>query len=139
MERERPSVVFFDIGETLGTVRLNAASDRIEGISVFPRVIDVLRTLGQGGARLGIISNRGTIPEANVNDALRQAGLLSFFAPDLILYGPKDSTAIFLQAVEKAGHKDDPQRCLFVGENSNERAFASAAGLLVAERPEGAL
>jgi FMN phosphatase YigB (HAD superfamily) len=66
MERERPSVVFFDIGDTLGTVQLNAAGDRIERIIVLQGVIDVLRTLGQRGARLGIISNRGTIPEPNV-------------------------------------------------------------------------
>lgn len=139
MERERPSVVFFDIGDTLGTVRLNAAGDSIERIRVLPGVIDVLRALGQRGARLGIISNRGTIPETNVNQALRQAELFDFFIPELIFYGPKDSTAIFLRAVEKAGHKDDPQKCQFVGENQSERQFASAAGLLVAERPEGAL
>jgi bacterial leucyl aminopeptidase len=139
MERERPSVIFFDIGDTLGTVRLNAAGDRIERIRVLPGVTEVLRALSQRGARLGIISNRGTIPEANVNQALDEAGLLSFFTPDLIFYGPKDSTAIFLRAAEAAGHKDDPQHCLFVGENQSEREFAAAAGLLVAERPEGAL
>jgi hypothetical protein len=64
MESERPSVVFFDIGDTLVP------------------------------ARLGIISNRGAIPEANVNQALENAGLFVFFTPNLIFYGPKDSTAI---------------------------------------------
>jgi leucyl aminopeptidase len=139
MERERPSTVFFDIGDTLGTVLLNAARDRIERIRVLPGVTDVLRALHQRGARLGIISNRGTIPEENVNQALEGAGLLALFTPDLIFYGPKDSTAIFLRAVEEAGHKNDPQKCLFVGENKDERAFASEAGLLVAESPEASL
>jgi FMN phosphatase YigB (HAD superfamily) len=59
MERERPSVVFFDIGDTLGAVRLNATHDRIEEIKVFPGVAQALRELEQRGARLGIISNRG--------------------------------------------------------------------------------
>ena len=139
MERERPSVVFFDIGDTLGTVRRNAAGDRIERIRVLPGVTEVLRALRQRGARLGIISNRGKVPEANVNQALAEAGLFPFFTPELIFYGPKNSTAIFLRAVEAAGHTADPQRCLFVGENQSERQFAATAGLLVAERPEGAL
>ncbi len=63
MERERPSVVFFDIGDTLGTVRRNAAGDRMERIRVLPGVTEALRALSQRGARLGIISNRGTVPE----------------------------------------------------------------------------
>jgi phosphoglycolate phosphatase-like HAD superfamily hydrolase len=139
MERERPSVVFFDIGDTLGAVRRNAAGDRIVRIRVLPGVTEVLRALRQRGARLGIISNRGRVPEANVNQALVEAGLFPLFTPDLIFYGPKDSTAIFLRAAEAAGHGTDPQRCLFVGENQSERQFAAAAGLLVAEKPEGAL
>ena len=139
MERERPSVVFFDIGDTLGRVRLNPAGNGIAEIEVFPQVPVVLRKLRERGARLGIISNRGTIPEANVNQALERAGLLAFFTPELIFYGPKDSTAIFLRAVERAGHKDDPEKCFFVGENDDERQLAFEAGLRTAERPETAL
>ena len=139
MDRERPSVVYFDIGDTLGTVRLNPRGDRIEEIKVFQQVPDVLRKLQERGAQLGIISNRGTIPEANVNEALEKAGLLAFFSPDLIFYGPKDSTAIFLRAVKQAGRENEPQQCLFVGENQDERGFASEAGLRTGESAEAAL
>lgn len=139
MVNEKPSVFFFDIGDTLGTVRFNDAQTLIERIDVFPDVPDALRTLSQSGARLGIISNRGSIPPENVTQALEQADILSFFTPALIFFGKKDSPAIFLKAAAEAGHEDDPQKCLFVGENQGERAFASEAGLLVAETPQAAL
>lgn len=74
-----------------------------------------------------------------MNEALKKAGLLAFFTPKLIFYGLKDSTAIFMLAVERAGHKMDPQKCLFVGENKSERQFAAAAGLRTAESPQAPL
>ena len=136
---ERASVFFFDIGDTLGAVTFNGAGDRIERIDVFPNVTDILRKLHERGARLGIISNRGEIPEENVLEALASAGLLSFFNTELILFGRKDSTEIFMRAARMAGHVQEPGKCLFVGENERERGFAAAAGMLVAESPEALL
>lgn len=135
METNNLNTIFFDIGETLGSVRLTASADSIERIDVFPEVPGVLRELSNRGARLGIISNPGGISEDEVKRALEECGLLSFFDPALIIFGPKDSTAIFQTAARLAGHAQSPQNCLFVGENSNERNFAALAGLRTAERP----
>jgi FMN phosphatase YigB (HAD superfamily) len=132
-------VVFFDIGDTLGAVHLSATNDRIERIDVFPQVPGPLERLVEMGARLGIISNRGGIAEEEVNRALKECGLLSFFEPELIIYGRKDSVDIFIRAAGKAGQESARENCLFAGENDSERAFAKAAGMLVAERPSDAV
>lgn len=75
---------------------------------------------------MGIISNAGNELPENVNALLDECGLLQFFDPEIIVYGKKDSPAIFLSAAEKAGVT--PDQCVFVGENSKERSFALAAG-----------
>jgi len=139
METNKLSTVFFDIGETLGSVRLSASADRIERIDVFPQVPGILRALGTRGARLGIISNRGSIGEDQVKQALDEGGLLSFFDPALIIFGRKDSTAIFREAARLADRADAPQSCLFVGENPNERDFAALAGLRTVASPRDAI
>jgi FMN phosphatase YigB (HAD superfamily) len=131
------SVVFFDIGDTLGAVELSSTGDRIERVVVLPNVPGVLREMDELGVRLGIISNRGSVPEAEVKRALQECGLLSFFAPPLIIFGPKNSSEIFLQAAELAYCA--AQECPFVGENQAERDFATAAGLRVAAAPVEAL
>ena len=61
--------------------------------------------------------------------ALDGAGLYEFFEPQLLIYSSvvnlkKDSPKIFRLACRQAGFGDAPQRCLFVGESSAERAFA---------------
>ena len=96
-------VVFFDIGDTLASVRIgpNASID----ITPLPDVTDVLKELRAHGAKLGIISNRGEIPEQTVNDALKRAGLIEHFERQLIIYGPKDSPLIFEQAAARDVHE----------------------------------
>jgi bacterial leucyl aminopeptidase len=135
MVTEPAHVVYFDIGDTLGTVRFSPTLDHIERLDVFPDIPGVLVGLTAMGARLGIISNRGNIAEEEVNRALQDAGIYDNFDPDLIIYGPKNSVDIFLRAAEKAGHAGAPARCLFVGENVLERQFAQAAGFKVAAHP----
>jgi hypothetical protein len=122
------SVAFFDIGDTLGAVRVNAEGTGIEKIGVYPGVLDALTALRAGGVSLGIISNRGSIPAADVEAALDRAGLLELFDPHLIVYGRKDSALIFESA---AGRVPPPRRLLFVGEDVQERWFARAAGFEV--------
>ncbi len=138
------AVAFFDIGDTLASVRVSAAGDSIEEMTVLPDVLPALEELRAEGVQLGILSNRGTIEEKNVNEALDRAGLLQFFDPDLILYGPKNSTLLFEQATavvrgQSEENEDEPQILLFVGENAAERSFAQGANFLVASHPRLAL
>lgn len=126
------STAFFDIGDTLGAVRVNAAGTGIDEIAAFPGVLDALAALRAGAVRMGILSNRGSIPAAEVEAALDRAGLLEFFDPDLIVYGRKDSPLIFESAAERV---PAPRRLLFVGEDVQERWFARAAGFEVCPHP----
>jgi len=135
---------FFDIGDTLALVRVSAAGNSIEEIIVLPDVLHALEELRAEGVCLGILSNRGNIEEKIVNEALEHVGLLPFFEPDLILYGPKNSTQLFECAagvVHKlnGGIQHGQQILLFVGENAAERSFAQAANFLVASHPRLAL
>lgn len=136
MTTGRQCVAFFDIGDTLGRVTVSASGDRIERVEVLPGVADALRGLRAEGARLGIISNRGGVPEEEVRRALGEAGLLDFFDAALIVFGPKDSAEIFRRAARLAGR--EPRACVFVGENVQERARAAEAGMGVAATPRDA-
>jgi bacterial leucyl aminopeptidase len=123
--------VFFDIGDTLASVTLSA-DGHIAGLAVFPYVPGVLAALRDRGARLGIISDRGPIPAEEVDRALDVAGLRSFFAPELVVYGRKDSSAIFERAASLA---DGPRRKVFVGEDPGERVQAVQAGFQAVPHP----
>src|SRR4051812_38737903 len=138
------AVAFFDLGNTLASVRVSATENRIEELIVFVDVPPVLKELRQKGVRLGILSNRGEIPEENVNEALERAGLLPFFDRDLILYGPKDSSRLFERAQARVLQRSESVSgerplLLFVGEDSTERAQARAVDFLVAPHPRLAL
>lgn len=132
MDRLTGEMAFFDIGNTLASVTISPNGTRIERLTVYPYVPDVLGELRDRGTRLGIISDRGPFRAEDVNQALAAAGLLDFFEPELVIYGRKDSPRIFEQAVARAGA---PERVLFVGEDPNERVHALQAGLLVAPHP----
>src|SRR5687768_6025234 len=87
-------VVFFDIGETLGTARLSFPGQlfriediRIEGLDVFPFVPDLLSRLSADGVRLGIISNTPQAETAGSMQAVLEAAqILDFFSEDLLIY-----------------------------------------------------
>src|SRR3712207_2918586 len=106
------TVAFFDIGGTLASAGLSPSGDRIEQLAVYPYVPGVLGELRERGARLGIISDPGSLPPEELDRALEDAGLRGFLEPELVLYGPKDSPRIFEQAVERARGAD---RLLFIG------------------------
>jgi bacterial leucyl aminopeptidase len=138
------TVAFFDIGNTLASVRVSPTENRIEEITVFPDVPPVLEELRSTGVRLGILSSIGTVPEENVNEALANSGLFSYFDRNLVLYGPKDSPRLFEQAAARVlhaveGNDETPRTTLFVGEDSVERAQARAGDFLVAPHPRLAL
>ncbi len=137
------AVAFFDIGETLASVRVAPSGDRIEELLVFPDMLPSLEMLRSAHVRLGILSNRGAIPEADVMDALAHVGLLPLFERDLILFGAKDSPLLFEQAAARVAvflETDEEQpTLLFVGEDAIERSYASKADFLVAPHPRLAL
>jgi bacterial leucyl aminopeptidase len=123
--------VFFDVGDTLASVTLAPAGDRIDRLAVYPYVPGVLAELRDRGARLGILSDPGPLPPDEVDRALVAAGLRDLFQDELVRYGPKDSPLVFEQAATAAGSG----RVLFVGEDPAERAHALRAGLSVAPHP----
>lgn len=117
-------VIFFDIGQTLATARLDA-NGQLDRFTVLPGVRAALEGLRERSLRMGIISHRGNFPADTVKLKLDQAGLLEFFDPSLILFAKKDSPAPFIEAAETAGVP--PAECFFVGENNEEREFALKA------------
>ena len=128
------SVVFCDIGNILGVPRFSPPPPALE---IFSFVKDALTELREKGVRLGVISDTGDETAETIDEILEKSGILDFFEPKLRIYSSvvgetKDSPDIFQLAAEKAGLGDQPQRCLFVGENPRERSFAAQAGFDVA-------
>src|SRR5688572_1885105 len=109
-------VIFFDIGQTLATARLDANGQLI-GFTVLPGVLSALKGLRERSLKMGIISNRGDMSAETVTRELDRSGLLQFFDERLIIFALKDSPAPFSRAAEQAGVPT--AECFFVGE-SNE-------------------
>jgi bacterial leucyl aminopeptidase len=136
MDTQPLPAAFFDIGNTLGSVRFSPQQPhRLERLDVYPQVPDVLQQLRDNGARLGIVSNIGQETEEDVRRVLEEAGLYDFFEPNLLIYGAKDSPEIFRRAAERAGHSASPERCVYIGEDRDERGYALEAGFRVAPHP----
>ena len=120
-------------------MHVSSSGDRLESLAIYPYVPRVLQDLRAQGVRLGIISNRGSLPEEQINEALNVAGLFAFFDLELVIYGAKDSPRIFEQAAQRAGGQTAERRMLFVGEDAAERLQARKAGFLIAPHPVLAL
>jgi bacterial leucyl aminopeptidase len=138
---DKISVVFFDLGDTLGTAVLSAPPVHLTGFQVFSFVPDLLQGLRDRGLRLGIVSNTGADGHQTVNAVLLEAGLLGFFEPGLCIYSKdvgytKKQVEIFLIAMDRAGMSQQPGGCLFVGEDNDERLVASNAGMAVLDNPK---
>ena len=131
---------FFDIGETLGSARFSPhLPHRLERLDVYPQVPEVLQGLRDNDVRLGIVSNVGQEPAENVRRVLEDGEIYGFFDPDLLVYGEKNSSEVFRRAAELAGHSATPERCVYVGEDRDERGYALEAGFRVAPHPRLAL
>jgi bacterial leucyl aminopeptidase len=135
MNQKTQAVVFFDIGDTLGLPKVSPFPYRLDGLDVYPYVPDVLRQMGERNIRIGIISNIGDDTPENVKRVLQESKIYDLFDPSLIIYGAKDTSEIFERAARQAGNTNDPQQCLFVGEDSQERSYALQAGWRVAPHP----
>ncbi|MCM9076542.1 MULTISPECIES: HAD family hydrolase [Streptomyces] len=125
------TTLFFDIGATLADgVR---EPDGSWLLTPLPRVSQVLDALA--AEPKGIISNPGTEQDAaeRLTVALHAAFPGRFTDDRLLHFGPKDSRAIFDDAVASTGGPADD--CVFVGEAPAERAFARTAGMRLAPHP----
>jgi Haloacid dehalogenase-like hydrolase len=132
------AVIFFDLGGTLGVPVLSPPPIHLVGFNVFDFAQPVLEELHRRGLRLGVISNTGEDGGKAVDAVLERAGILDFFEPALRIYSRdvgmrKDSPRIFLLAAERAG--EPAGRCMFVGEDPTERAFAEQAGNVTVPHP----
>jgi hypothetical protein len=134
MDGNTSEAIFFDIGNTLGSPKVSSEGHLIT-LTVYPYVPDVLQQLHDDGKRLGVISNIGNNTAENVERVLDESGILTFFEPDLLIYGSKDSSEIFRRAATQADLSATPQQCLFVGEDSIERHYAMEAGWRVVPHP----
>src|SRR5262245_60886700 len=122
-------VIFFDLGDTLGSAVLSPPPVHLFAFDVYPFVAGLLSELQGKGLRLGIISNTGDDDRPTVDAVLNASGILDYFDSILRLYSrdvglTKNSPAIFSRAAELAGFAESPQRCLLVGVDATERGFA---------------
>ncbi|MET8082085.1 M20/M25/M40 family metallo-hydrolase [Streptomyces sp. NPDC005303] len=130
-------VLFFDIGATLADAREEA--DGSLTLVPRPRVLAVLDAFLD--VRKGVISNPGSseVAAERAASALREAFPGRFTDDSLIHWGPKNSRAIFEEAVAGTAGGGIPasaaDECVFVGEDQQERAFARQAGLRTAAHP----
>ncbi len=131
-------VVFFDLGDTLGTGQISSGGS-VTRFDPFPFVVEILKQLKDVPLRLGVISNTppGTT-SANMASVLGAAGIGAFFDPALLLYSSvegmdKTQKAFFNLAVSRAGVSK--KQCVFVGEDAAERSVAGSAGLFTAFHP----
>jgi bacterial leucyl aminopeptidase len=105
MDTQPARVVFFDIGDTLGSAPLSPRQPhRLERLDIYPQVSDVLQELRDNDVRLGIVSNIGQETEEDVRRVLEEGQIYDFFEPSLLVYGAKNSPEIFRRAAEQAGH-----------------------------------
>jgi bacterial leucyl aminopeptidase len=130
------SHVFFDIGETLGSISLDpsGAPSRLDTFDYVPPVLEEIRA---GGRAIGVISNTGDLP-ARRSILLEQAGLMRFLERRLLVYSSvvgvtKQSPAIFAAAAQAAG--SPAEQCRYVGEDAWERKHAAEAGFAVCPHP----
>ena len=131
------SVVFFDVGQTLGTVVIEAGTRRLHP---FPSSAALLDTMGRVlGLRIGIISNT---PDGMTADDLQEmlagAGLLTMLDDAAIITSgaagfSKPDRRIYEFASAQVGVRIG--KCLYVGENPGEVAGAQKAGMAGVLKP----
>src|SRR5580765_5611071 len=68
---ERAEVIFFDLGDTLGSAVLSSPPLHLVAFDVYPFVSQLLSDLQHQGIRLGIISNTGDDGREMVDAVLR--------------------------------------------------------------------
>lgn len=132
-----PTVVFFDLGDTLGMPRVDAGG-ALAAFAPFPFVAEILARM-KLEARLGVISNTPAgATVASMSALLSAAGILVQFDPGLLMFSSvegldKTQKAFFAMAAARAAVPVG--RCIFVGESDAERSVAKSAGMNTAFHP----
>lgn len=129
---DRASVVFFDIGDTLGQPVFDGSGD-LQEIRLFPGMRDTLAAAVDMGARLGIISNPGPFDPGLIQSLLQDNGTMTHIEDGLVFFGSKDTPAIFDTAARAADVAASD--CIFVGESLSERIIAQDAGFGTVAHP----
>ncbi len=129
---QKPRVVFFDIGDTLGKGVFSSTGSLIR-IEIFHEAYEAVKELAENNTRVGIISDPGNINPDLIVSLLQDTGVLRWINRDLIVFGQKNSSVIFERAAQIA--EVDGSDCLFVGEDISERQFAEAAGFTATDDP----
>jgi FMN phosphatase YigB (HAD superfamily) len=132
--------VFFDIGDTLASAVVEAG--HLSGLEVYPFVPEVLARLRAGDAALGLISNTGNETAATLTTVLDDSGLSALVDAELCLFSSiegldKSQPAFFKLARDRAALP--AARCVYVGENADERQVAASVGFRVSPHPLHAL
>jgi bacterial leucyl aminopeptidase len=140
MNKIMAAVIFFDIGDTLGTTKISHPDSHLERIDIYSYIPNILQQLKNNNFKIGIISNTGSETNASMKKVLEDAEIYHFFEPDLLVYSSvvgvnKPDLEIFQLATQIAGYAAEPQHCVFVGEDSTERKVALNAGLQVVPHP----
>src|SRR5262249_34056477 len=138
MDAPGVSVVFFDVGNTLGELDADERLVAYVGTAALLAALrDTLRL------RLGVITN---VPDDwtvhRVRALLGNAGLLGFFEPhgivtSVLADAAKPAPQIFRFAAARLGVT--PAQCLFVGESADEGCGALAAGMQGLQKPPAML
>ena len=133
MSRQSTKVVFFDIGNTLGT-RDNTGFHVFEGIKAL--LTGMRNALG---LRLGVITNLPPgMTSAEIGEILRDAGLLQLLDSKGLITSvdakaEKPANEIYRFAAKKMGVQ--PEQCLYVGEAPEEVEGALQAGMAAIQKP----
>jgi bacterial leucyl aminopeptidase len=80
------TVVFFDIGDTLGSPKISPPPYHLESLNIYPYIPGILQQLKSDRLRLGMISNTGNETEASMKKVLEASGIYNFFDPNLLIY-----------------------------------------------------
>jgi bacterial leucyl aminopeptidase len=134
------TVVFFDIGNTLGSPKISPPPYHLESLNIYPYIPGILQQLKSDDLRLGMISNTGNETEASMKKVLETSRIYDFFDQNLLIYSSvvgisKPDPEIFRLAATKSGNGNTPANCLFVGEDSKERKAARSEGWQVVPHP----
>lgn len=134
------TVVFFEMGNTLGNVWFSPLSQKLQGLDVHLHIPIVLNKLRNNGLRLGVIFNSVEGTPESIEFVLKRSGVLKYFETDLLicnstLFSTPNSVEVFKIAAQKAGCLETPELCLYVSDDQVIRNLATKAGFQVAEDP----
>jgi len=91
------TAVFFDIANTLASVRLSHAVD-VQKLIVYPEIPSLLRSFVDAGVRLGIVADAPGTAGADFHAVLHRGGIGHLFDPSLIILGSTSFDEVFVEA-----------------------------------------